>query len=411
MSKLIDLTPEIKQALIKKFTESLETNGKKCQDGVFTFSAKVSTAKDRKATVFMEPLAWLKMWALVDHYESEIAWYGLARRGDDPEKDEYIISDIVVYPQIVDGTNVDTDDKVYDEWHKALDPKVWNAMAMQGHSHVNMATFASGTDLKDQKEILDVLTGDMFYIFLIVNKARSVNAKVYDLEKNVLFEKEDVTLKLSDERYDLSAFLKQAEGLVRRRTYATSLPNYANPGKGYSGYSKGSYPGYSGNYSHSDHYKSIYDDDYDDDTPANPSPTVGASTARPAAHTPAPAKSPANSQNPVGADDHIGPAARTHGSHRTTANPWAADSQGTSSASPSDPSPSGPAARTPATAKTPATPHPADPDPEDHTTPVTPVSPSAYSSDTFKSKSVGTYVPGKVISKPRIPADSSGFQQ
>ena len=393
MSKLIDLTPEIKQALIKKFTESLETNGKKCQDGVFTFSAKVSTAKDRKATVFMEPLAWLKMWALVDHYESEIAWYGLARRGDDPEKDEYIISDIVVYPQIVDGTNVDTDDKVYDEWHKALDPKVWNAMAMQGHSHVNMATFASGTDIKDQKEILDVLTGDMFYIFLIVNKARSVNAKVYDLEKNVLFEKEDVTLKLSDERYDLSAFLKQAEGLVRRRTYATALPNYANPGKGYSGYSKGGYPGYSGNY-RSDYYKSLYDDDDDDATPtapANPSPTVGASTARPAAQTPAPAKTPANSQHPVvaapsvGADDHIGPAAQSNGFPPAN-----------------------------------ATSHPADTEPEDHTTPVTPVRPSAYSSDTFKSKSVGTYVPGKtipvssaplVVSKPRIPADSSGFQQ
>ena len=392
MSKLIDLTPEIKQALIKKFAESLETNGKKCQDGVFTFSAKVSTAKDRKATVFMEPLAWLKMWALVDHYESEIAWYGLARRGDDPEKDEYIISDIIVYPQIVDGTNVDTDDKVYDEWHKALDPKVWNAMAMQGHSHVNMATFASGTDLKDQKEILDVLTGDMFYIFLIVNKARSVNAKVYDLEKNVLFEKEDVTLKLSDERYDLSAFLKQAEGLVRRRTYATSLPNYANPGKGYSGYSKGSYPGYSGNYSHSDHYKSIYDDDYDDDTPTAPAPTspaVGASTARPAAQTPAPAKTPANPSHPVVAADHSGQSRSA-------------------------------AAQSPSSAKTPAPSHPADPEPEDHTTPVTPVRPSAYSSDTFKSKSVGTYVPGKtipvssaplVVSKPRIPADSYSFQQ
>ena len=392
MSKLIDLTPEIKQALIKKFTESLETNGKKCQDGVFTFSAKVSTAKDRKATVFMEPLAWLKMWALVDHYESEIAWYGLARRGDNPEKDEYIISDIVVYPQIVDGTNVDTDDKVYDEWHKALDPKVWNAMAMQGHSHVNMATFASGTDLKDQKEILDVLTGDMFYIFLIVNKARSVNAKVYDLEKNVLFEKEDVTLKLSDERYDLSAFLKQAEGLVRRRTYATSLPNYANPGKGYSGYSKGSYPGYSGNYSHSDHYKSIYDDDYDDDTPtapAPPPPAVGASTARPAAQTPAPAKTPANPSHPVVAADHSGQSRSA-------------------------------AAQSPSSANPPATSHPADPEPEDHTTPVTPVRPSAYSSDTFKSKSVGTYVPGKtipvssaplVVSKPRIPADSYSFQQ
>lgn len=216
MSKLIRLTPNIKEELKERFSKFLDSPGAKCQDGLLSFQARLSAAEDRKATVLMEPLAWQRMWGLVDYYDCEVAWYGVARRGEDPEKDEYVISDILVYPQTVTGATVDTDDKEYDDWHKALPPEIWNSMAMQGHSHVNMGTSPSGTDTSDQKKILDVLTNDMFYIFLIVNKKRSINAKVYDLEKNILFENKDVTVRLSDPAYDLNAFLHQADRLVKR---------------------------------------------------------------------------------------------------------------------------------------------------------------------------------------------------
>ena len=104
MGKLISLTPEVKEHLRSEFEKYLDSA--KCQDGKVQFIRQLDSVKDRKATVYLTPQAFAKMWALISNFNKEVAWHGLARRMEDETKDEYLIYDILVYPQEVTGTTV-----------------------------------------------------------------------------------------------------------------------------------------------------------------------------------------------------------------------------------------------------------------------------------------------------------------
>lgn len=113
---------------------------------------------EQKATVFFTPDAWAKMVTLLREFDKEVAWHGVARRGENEEANEYIISDILVYPQTVSGASVEMDTEEYAKWimDNAEDDR-FNNIHMQGHSHVNMAPNPSSVDLNHQEEILNML--------------------------------------------------------------------------------------------------------------------------------------------------------------------------------------------------------------------------------------------------------------
>jgi len=262
MAKIIKLTPDYIDEVRKAFEEALSST--KLSDGKINFTKTFGSIK-REATVFFTELAWLKMQTLIREFDKEVAWHGIAKRGDDAEKDEYYITDILVYPQEVTGATVNTDQEKYQMWLMGHDDEVFNNIRMQGHSHVNMGTTPSSVDTSLYDRILDQLDDDMFYIFMIYNKKGEKTIKIYDLAKNVLFETSDCTVKVLDDGTGIEKFLKDAKEMVKDKVY-TPATSYGKGYNGYSGYS--GYTGYSG-YSGYNSYNSssAKKDDKKDDKP------------------------------------------------------------------------------------------------------------------------------------------------
>lgn len=194
----------------------------KLSDGKITYT-KSFTYKDKtsKVHVLFTPLAYTKMLALLKHCNDEVAWHGFVeRRGID----EFLITDLIVYPQEVTGATVTTDQERYQRWIMEIDDGKFNSMRMQGHSHVHMATTPSGTDLNHQEQILSQLKGNDFYIFMIWNKDLAHNVKVYDLSTNTLYEDSDVVIDVVDEDFGLDEFLTQIDKLVVKKKLETPIP-------------------------------------------------------------------------------------------------------------------------------------------------------------------------------------------
>lgn len=237
MSKMIKLTPECLEDILREFKLSL--SNAKIADGKINYS-KTFGYINRKATLYFNEIAWHKMQTLIREFDKEVAWHGVAVRGTDESKDEYYITDILVYPQEVTGATVNTDQEKYETWLMEHDDDIFNNIRMQGHSHVNMSTTPSGVDLTHQEKILAQLEDSMFYIFMIWNKRGEKNIKIYDLAKNMLFDGTDVNVEVLEETNGLLTFLSDAKKMVQDKKASTVFNAYYN-GAGY-------YNNYLGNY-------------------------------------------------------------------------------------------------------------------------------------------------------------------
>lgn len=236
MSKLIKVTQECLDEIRKDFEEALSSG--KFSDGKVTFTKTIG-AINRKATIYFTEMAWLKMQTLIREFDKEVAWHGIAKRGDDDTKDEYFITDILVYPQEVAAATVTTDLNEYQMWLMNQEDDVFNNIRFQGHSHVNMGTSPSGVDTALYDGILAQLTDEMFYIFMIWNKKGEKTIKLYDMKKNVLFETSDCTVEVLNDHTGIEKWLKDAKAMVKDRAYQSS--SYA--GSSYRGSSYGGYYG------------------------------------------------------------------------------------------------------------------------------------------------------------------------
>lgn len=226
MSKPIKITDEIRDKLIREFRNSILKS--KLSDGKISYNASLDM-KDEKATLLFTEKAYMKMQGLISHFDKEVGWHGIATRTGN--ENEYLISDILVYPQTVTGATVTTDQVKYQEWLISHDIEVFNNIRMQGHSHVNMGVTPSGVDLALYDNILNQLTDDMFYIFMIWNKRGEKTIKIYDMLTNTLFENNDVTIDVVNEVVGLNEFIKHADSLVKveQYTYKKYTPPASEP--------------------------------------------------------------------------------------------------------------------------------------------------------------------------------------
>lgn len=250
MARIIKLTDQYIETLRDEIMAALRTA--RMADGKFNFQ-KSFDKMDVRATLKFTERAWFKMQALIMKFDKEVAWHGVVVRG--AEENEYVVTDILVYPQTITSTTVVSDDEKYPLWYAMLTdtPEVFNNLRMQGHSHVNMGVTPSGTDLAFYKELLDQVGDDSFYVFVIFNKKGDKTVKIYDFEKNMLFETADVDVSILDEDGSLDQFLKDAGEMVRnepvRQTYSSQKSAGGYQYSGYSGYSgAGYYNEYSGEY-------------------------------------------------------------------------------------------------------------------------------------------------------------------
>lgn len=242
MSKIVKITPEVFNSIVEEFKGAL--SGLKMYEGKISYSKSFDKV-ERTADLRFTEIAWLKMQALVREYDKEVAWHGVAHRGSDPNKDEYIISDILVYPQEVSGATVTTDQKEYQNWLFELDNDVFNNLRMQGHSHVNMSVTPSAVDTTLYESLLSQLDDTMFYIFLIWNKRGDKTVKIYDLAKNIMFDTSDIKVSIIDDGTGVEALLRDAKEKVKERSPSFSGYNqgFGNYGSSYS-YGSSSYGNY-----------------------------------------------------------------------------------------------------------------------------------------------------------------------
>lgn len=191
--KPIKVSQELKQSLLEKFAKYLDENRMSNNKVDFTTTLYSFDAKNViKPIIYFTPEAYLKTLQLVRATSTEIGWHGIVKKEDN----RYIIEDIIVYPQTVTGATVTTDEKEYGEWLMTQPDETFFNIRFQGHSHVNFGVSPSATDMQFYDSILQTLREGDYYIFMIMNKKHDINIMLYDFSQNVIFEKEDIDLKV-----------------------------------------------------------------------------------------------------------------------------------------------------------------------------------------------------------------------
>jgi len=234
MSRPIKLTDELLQNIQEEFIAKVKSM--KMFDGKLEYSRtfKWDDSENDRATIFLSSIAFAKMNALIQQFDSEVAWHGVVHR-DEEDPSIFRITDILVYPQIVSGATVNTDQDAYQTWLYAFDDDVFDNIRLQGHSHVNMSTSPSGVDTTHQEKILSQIRDDDYYIFMIWNKRYEHFVRIFDLRNNTLYETADVDVLIGDEGMDLSKFVSGAKEIVKPRTYTP--PSYTPSTYSYQGQS------------------------------------------------------------------------------------------------------------------------------------------------------------------------------
>lgn len=200
--------------IVEKFKDFLKKN-RNISDSSLKYLLPREVKK--KAIVCFSEDAWRKINALVDEFDTEVAWHGTVRRTDD-EISSFLVDDIVVYPQEVTGATVNTDQEKYEKWLMGLGAEMIRSLRFHGHSHVNMGTSPSSVDTEHQKNVIEELGDDDFYIFMICNKKRDIWVRVYDTRYNTVYGPNDVEIKV-EPTADISEFVATAKDIVVEKTF------------------------------------------------------------------------------------------------------------------------------------------------------------------------------------------------
>lgn len=144
---------------------------------------------DHRLNIYYSPEAFAKTIELVTVFPTEVGWNMTVT----PYKDGYRVHDIFVYPQKVSAGYVSVDVSRWGMWKATLDDDVEANLFGNGHSHVNMSTFASIIDVNQQHdEILTKKKG--FYFFQIWNKRNEYNSFFYDIDNKTYYTAVDINL-------------------------------------------------------------------------------------------------------------------------------------------------------------------------------------------------------------------------
>lgn len=216
--KPIRLTPQAIQAAKCLFDEQLKDLRFQGEKFNFTYNFEEEFKKSipetiEKPTVYMSSSTYLKMLQFVLLCDKEIAWHGVVER----KGSIFFIKDVFLYPQRITTVTVQTDDTKYTQWAEKLPDETFNTMRFQGHSHVNMGTTPSGTDLTNWNEFLQNLLDDDYYIFAIMNKSQDLNLCIYDLANNLIYEKSDITFRvLFNKDLEMSHLKEEMETYIEK---------------------------------------------------------------------------------------------------------------------------------------------------------------------------------------------------
>ena len=180
--KPINITEQVVADMAREFVQELYKTGRVKTDS-FSYKKNFASVKKDAVEVNFTYEAYSQMFALIDHFDCEVAWRGIVNRID---KTHFQITKILLYPQTVTGTTVDTDQEEFSKWFQALPVETIRNLRFQGHSHVDFGVTPSSRDMEDQWRFIDGLKPTSYQIFMIWNKKRQYNVRVIDLADNVI---------------------------------------------------------------------------------------------------------------------------------------------------------------------------------------------------------------------------------
>lgn len=233
MSKKLYIPEDELQRVWENFKKEITFS--RSQDGKFKFEVDPGSDKE-KANLIFSPIAYCKMFSLVDEYSTEIEWHGIVSRTNDTS---FYVRDILLFPHTVASATVISDQKEYEEWLNNLDDDTFNALRFHGHSHVDMAVSPSSVDMNYRASILKNFGNptpddDYFYIFMIVNKSRKFSAQIYDLTNNKLYDTNEIDIDINiDDDNTIKTFIAEAKKLAKQQTYTYPTSGYYGGYKGY----------------------------------------------------------------------------------------------------------------------------------------------------------------------------------
>lgn len=239
------MKPIIMESFIPNIMQAVEKSLKqmKACDTKVNISWDISTLfKNLVKDVLMpkidiDILAWMKMTMLTESADKEIAWHCLVDR---PEPDHFIIRDVLMYPQEVTATAVDSDDARYHTWLDSIPDEDFARMRGQGHSHVRMATSPSGADTAYYQKMLATVRD--YYIFMILNKRGELWINLYDVARNIIYEEKDLEVAyITPDGTDLQLWAENAMKMIKQppppppveKKEWSGRPVYQHPNLGY----------------------------------------------------------------------------------------------------------------------------------------------------------------------------------
>lgn len=193
----------------------------------FDWSWKKGVENER-ATLTITPEAYSKIMLTILSTDKEVGWHGTIVR-DEEDDVNFILKDIFFFPQEVTGTTVVADESAYPMWAMKLPEDKFNEMRFHGHSHVNMPTLPSGTDMDYRAGLIHQFENG-FYVFLIINKKMETNCQIYDFDNNMLYCNSEIDVVIGDGYAQEVA--DATREMVKQKSYS-----YGGKGKNYGGYS------------------------------------------------------------------------------------------------------------------------------------------------------------------------------
>ncbi len=142
--------------------------------------------------VLFTPLAFSKQKYYTEYATGEAAWYGFV---EELGNDKFLILDLVLPKQDASFGSVDMSaeaqldlaEEIYKAYPGEEGTKRMRMLRYEGHSHVNMDTGPSTTDLKQYEAFHENMRAEKF-IFGISNKKGDLNIMFYDYTHNVVYE-------------------------------------------------------------------------------------------------------------------------------------------------------------------------------------------------------------------------------
>lgn len=149
--------------------------------------------------IIMTPEASMKMEALVQCCAIEVSWLAAVDR----DGDDFVVSDLVVPPQACSLGGTVFAEANYMNMFMGPDGKLpldilplINRLRAWGHSHHNMAVFASGTDEEQTRAFLAMAEGfSDYFIRLICNKQGEMNSAIFLLDQKLVIHQPQIISK------------------------------------------------------------------------------------------------------------------------------------------------------------------------------------------------------------------------